>query len=138
MISLYETNMLNQLQEWKRILLHSHLPSALYTINSNKRRIVFVGIGSSYWAAKISEFLWREHVNPDCISLHSYDFVRSKYLISQNDIFVVFSHRGTKTFSIQALELAKKFGATTILITGSEYEYCFCPYTDDIVYFILV
>ena len=119
MISLYETNMLNQLQEWKRILLHSHLPSALYTINSNKRRIVFVGIGSSYWAARISEFLWREHVNPDCISLHSYDFVRSKYLISQNDIFVVFSHRGTKTFSIQALELAKKFGATTILITGS-------------------
>ena len=107
MISLYETNMLNQLQEWKRILLHSHLPSALYTINSNKRRIVFVGIGSSYWAARISEFLWREHVNPDCISLHSYDFVKSKYLISQNDIFVVFLYRGTKTFSIQALELAK-------------------------------
>ena len=47
MISLYETNMLNQLQEWKRILLHSHLPSALYTINSNKRRIVFVGIGAA-------------------------------------------------------------------------------------------
>ena len=39
-------------------------------------------------------------------------------MISQNDIFVVFSHRGTKTFSIQALEVAKKFGATTILITG--------------------
>ena len=56
MISLYETNMLNQLQEWKRILLHSHLPSALYTINSNKRRIVFVGIGSSYWAEKLANF----------------------------------------------------------------------------------
>ena len=67
---------------------------------------------------RISEFLWREHVNPDCISLHSYDFVRSKYLISQNDIFVVFSHRGTETFSIQALEIVKKFGATTILVTG--------------------
>ena len=89
------------------------MPSALYTINSNKRRIVFVGIGSSY-----CEFLWREHVNPDCISLHTYDFVRSKYLISQNDIFVVFSHRGTETFSIQALQIVKKFGATTILVTG--------------------
>jgi fructoselysine-6-P-deglycase FrlB-like protein len=118
MISLYETNVLNQLQEWKRIL-HSSLPSALYTINSNKRRIVFVGIGSSYWAARISEFLWREYVDPpDCMSLQSYDFVRSKYLISPNDIFVVFSHRGTKTFSIQALEIAKKFRATTILVTG--------------------
>ena len=48
--------MLNQLQEWKRILLHSHLPSALYTINSNKRRIVFVGIGSSYWAQELANF----------------------------------------------------------------------------------
>ena len=56
MISLYETNVLNQLQEWKRILLYSHLPSALYTINSNKRRIVFVGIGNSYWAQELANF----------------------------------------------------------------------------------
>jgi fructoselysine-6-P-deglycase FrlB-like protein len=61
MISLYETNVLNQLEEWKSMLLYSHLPSALYTIDSDKRRVVFVGIGSSYWAAKISEFLWREY-----------------------------------------------------------------------------
>jgi len=39
-------------------------------------------------------------------------------LISANDIFVVFSHRGTKTFSIQSLDLAKKSGATTVLVTG--------------------
>jgi fructoselysine-6-P-deglycase FrlB-like protein len=117
MKSFYETNILNQLGEWKRIL-DSPLPSAIYTINSTKRRIIFVGIGSSYWAARVSEFLWREYVNPDCISLQSYDFVRSKYLISPNDIFVVFSHRGTKTFSIQSLDVAKKSRATTVLVTG--------------------
>jgi DNA-binding MurR/RpiR family transcriptional regulator len=39
-------------------------------------------------------------------------------LISPNDIFVVFSHRGTKTFSIQSLGVAKKSGATTVLVTG--------------------
>ena len=80
----------------------------------------YVGIGSSYWAARFSEFLWREFVNPDCISIQSYDFVlESKYLISPpNDIFVVFSHRGTKTFSIQSLGVAKKSGATTVLVTG--------------------
>ena len=94
------------------------IPSALYTINRTKRRIVFVGNGSSYWAARFSEFLWREFVNPDCISLQSYDFVRSKYLISPNDIFVVFSHRGTKTFSIQSLDVARKSRATTVLVTG--------------------
>ena len=62
MVSLYETNVLNQLQVWKGILLHSNLPSALSTIDSDKRRIVFVGIGSSYWAARISEFLWSEYI----------------------------------------------------------------------------
>ncbi len=117
MTSLYELNILNQLEEWKRIL-DSPLPSAIYTINPTKRRIVFVGIGSSYWAARFSEFLWREFVNPDCISLQSYDLVRSKYLISPNDIFVVFSHRGTKTFSIQSLDVARKSRATTVLVTG--------------------
>ncbi|MDQ6667742.1 MAG: SIS domain-containing protein [Thermoproteota archaeon] len=117
MISLYEENILNQIREWKRIL-NLPLPSTLYTINPTKRRTVFVGIGSSYWAARFSEFLWKEFVNPDCISLLSYDFARSKYLISTNDIFVIFSHRGTKTFSIQSLDLAKKSGATTVLVTG--------------------
>jgi len=117
MVSLYETNVLNQLKEWKGIL-HSNLPHALYTINSDKRKVVFVGIGSSYWAARISEFLWRDHINPNCISLQSYDFVGSPHCLTANDIFVVFSHRGTKTFSIQALEVAKKSGALTILVTG--------------------
>lgn len=118
MVSLYETNVLNQLKVWKRILLHSNLPSALSTINSDKRRIVFVGIGSSYWTARISEFLWSEYINPNCISIQSYDFVGSPHYLTANDIFVVFSHRGTKTFSIQALEVAKRFGAITILVTG--------------------
>ena len=117
MTSLYELNILNQLEELKR-LLKSPLPSAIYTINPTKRRIIFVGIGSSYWAARFSEFLWREYVNPDCLSLQSYDLVSSKYLISPNDIFVVFSHRGTKTFSIQSLEVARKSRATTVLVTG--------------------
>jgi hypothetical protein len=99
MILLYETNILNQIGEWKRIL-DLPLPSALQSIDSTKRRTIFVGIDSSYWAARFSEFLWREFVNPDCISLQSYDFVRSKYLVSSN-VFVAFSHRGTKTFSIK-------------------------------------
>jgi len=117
MTSLYETNILNQLGEWKRIL-DSPLPSTLYTTNPGKKRIIFIGIGSSYWAARFSEFLWREFVNPDCTSLQSYDFVRSKHLISPSDIFVIFSHRGTKVFSIQSLNIAKNSGATTVLVTG--------------------
>lgn len=74
------------------------------------------GIGSSFWAAKIAEFLWREYVQQqqmDAIALQSYDFV------SPNDIIIIFSHRGAKTFSIRALKVAKEhFGTVTVLITG--------------------
>jgi glucosamine 6-phosphate synthetase-like amidotransferase/phosphosugar isomerase protein len=54
------------------------------------------------------------------LSLYQYIALtfKSKYVVSDNDIVVVFSHRGIKTFSMQALEIAKKYGATTILNTG--------------------
>ena len=65
------------------------------------------------------------------MSLLSYDFVKSKYLISSNDIFIVFSHRGTKTYSIQSLNLAKKSGATTVLVTGLGSPENLTPNTTD-------
>jgi glutamine---fructose-6-phosphate transaminase (isomerizing) len=119
MTSLYETNILNQPAEWKR-LLTTPLPLDLNTLHS--KRVIFVGIGSSHWAARFAEFLWRKHhtnaANTEPLSVQSFDFVKSKYVVSDNDMVVVFSHRGTKTFSMQALEIAKHYGATTILITG--------------------
>jgi fructoselysine-6-P-deglycase FrlB-like protein len=124
-ISNYEKNVLDQPKVWKR-LLNTKLPHELETVSilSSSRRLVFVGIGSSYWAARFSEFLWRDYANvngrKDPISVQSFDFVRMKLLhILPEDIVIVFSHRGTKTLSMQALEIAKKkYGAITILITG--------------------
>ena len=85
------------------------------------QKIGFTGTGSSYWAARISEFLWRDYVSWNSLSLQSYDFVRSKYFVSPNDIIVVFSHRGPKTFSIQALDLAKRTGEKCMLRSICEY-----------------
>ncbi|MGH9965370.1 MAG: SIS domain-containing protein [Nitrososphaeraceae archaeon] len=119
MTSLYEMNILNQPTDWRN-LLNISLPVDLSTTRAS--RIVFVGIGSSYWVSKFAEFLWREYNKTNAIaellSVQSFDFVKSKYFVSHKDVVVVFSHRGTKTFSIGALEVAKKYGATTILITG--------------------
>lgn len=113
---LYETNILHQPAEWKRIL-DVPLPSRVSALDF--KRIYFVGIGSSFWAAKMAEFLWREYVQMDAIAIQSYDFVNSSYFVSPNDIVVVFSHRGTKTFSVKALEMAKRYyNAYTVLITG--------------------
>jgi glucosamine--fructose-6-phosphate aminotransferase (isomerizing) len=117
--SLYETNILNQPSEWRRVL-NTPLPSGVNELTS-KKKIILVGIGSSYWAARFAEFLWREYSTQsdiDVTSVQSYDFVRTKYFTSSNDVVVVFSHRGTKTFSVDALEFAKRCGAMTILITG--------------------
>jgi fructoselysine-6-P-deglycase FrlB-like protein len=115
MAFLYETNILDQPSEWRRILDYP-LPSRLSTLNF--KRIYFIGIGTSFWAAKISEFLWKDHVQMDAIAVQSYDFVKSRYFISPDDIVVTFSHRGTKTYR-RALEMAKEhYGATTVLITG--------------------
>jgi glucoselysine-6-phosphate deglycase len=116
MASLYETNILDQPLEWRRIL-DAPLPSGLSTLDF--KRIYFVGTGSSFWVAKIAEYLWREYAQRDAITVHSYDFVNSKYFLSTKDVVVVFSHRGTKTFSRRALEIAKEqYDATTVLITG--------------------
>jgi glutamine---fructose-6-phosphate transaminase (isomerizing) len=119
MRTLYETNILNQPSEWNR-LLYTQLPQDLNTDKSEK--VFFVGIGSSYWMARFAEFLWRQYYEGNAaiepLSVQSFDFVKSKYLVSHKDIVVIFSHRGTKTFSIKALGFAKKCGATTILITG--------------------
>ncbi len=123
MISVYERNVLNQHKVWRN-LLDTKLPSRLESVLSSPKRLVFVGIGSSYGAAKISEFLWRDYAlvdrDKDPISFQSFDFVKipNLYLHSE-DLVIVFSHRGTKTFSMQALDIAKKkYDATTVLITG--------------------
>ena len=92
MTFLYETNTLNQPSEWRRII-DIPLPSRLLALDFKK--IYFIGIGSSFWASKIAEFLWREYIQMDAIAIQSYDFVNSRYFVSPNDIVVVFSHRGT-------------------------------------------
>ena len=122
---LYETNIVNQPAEWKR-LLDVSIPTELKTIRY--RKIVFVGIGSSDCVARIAEFLWRAYVlnTPisdtskviEPLSVQSFDFAKSYHAISNNDVVVVISHRASKSFSMQALEVAKNYGARTVLITG--------------------
>lgn len=111
MTSLYEINMLNQPAVWKKLL-------DIYILRNlnidNAQKVIFVGTGSSFWMVRFAEFLWREYYKGNKstlpLSVQSFDFIKSTYLVSHKDIVVVFSHCGTKTFSIKALEFAKKCG----------------------------
>jgi DNA-binding MurR/RpiR family transcriptional regulator len=113
--SIYETNFLK--------LYDMKFPQNIYQIVKGRKRVYFVGTGSSFWISGISEFLCKKYLDRielDIISVTSFDFVRSRFLVSTNDIVVVFSHRaGPNTISIRALDKAKAFyRATTILVTG--------------------
>jgi fructoselysine-6-P-deglycase FrlB-like protein len=83
MTFLYESNILNQPNEWKKIL-DVPLPPELSILDF--KRIYFIGIGSSFWVAKIAEFLWREYVHMDAIAINSYDYVNSEYFVQENDV----------------------------------------------------
>ena len=102
MNSYYERSILDQPNEWER-QLSTKLPSGLATtsILSSSGRLVFVRVGTSYWAARFSEILWRDYVNVNGgnnpISIQNFYFVRTRDLhIQPEDVVVVFSHRGTK------------------------------------------
>jgi hypothetical protein len=81
----YERSILDQLDESER-LWSTKLPDGLATtsILSSSGRLVFVRVGTSYWAARFSEILWRDYVNVNgrnnSISIQSFDFVRTRDL----------------------------------------------------------
>ena len=88
------------------------------------KSIYFVGTGTSYHAAQIAKILWRQYVSSDAHAVQSFDFVRSPQSVKKGDVVVLFSHRGTKTFTVQAAEKAYAAGGITIGITskGSSWE----------------
>lgn len=82
-------------------------------------RVHVVGIGTSWHAALIGEDLLR---NPggrrDARAWNSFEFCDRPPALGDGDAVIVLSHRGTKTYSVLALERAHESGAATGLLTG--------------------
>lgn len=88
---------------------------------SNATRVHISGIGTSWHAALVGEYLLRNVGKyNDVKAWHSFEFCTYPPELSGNDLVIVMSHRGTKHYSRQALALAKESGAVTALITGRE------------------
>ncbi len=89
---------------------------------SNKRRIYIVGIGTSWHAVLVAEH-WFRHFTGPAISVqgwHSFEFCAYPPPLGPEDAVILISHRGTKTYSFMALELAQERGAYTVAITSSD------------------
>ncbi len=84
-------------------------------------RVFLVGTGSSYHAACFAESLLRA-VGVDAWAVSAFEFTRYPRPPHVSDGIVVFSHRGTKRYSLDAVELAIANGERPLLITGQGAE----------------
>ena len=87
-----------------------------------KRRLYLVGIGTSWHAALVAGH-WFRRFAPGTVSVqswHSFEFCAYPPELGADDAVIVISHRGTKTYSYLALEMAKASGAYTVSITSTD------------------
>lgn len=115
MSSRYEKNLYLQPELIRRVL-DAECPTWMDELRG--KRLFFVGIGTSFHAAQIACCLWRRHVSAQAQAVHSFDFVRLPQPVASGDVVVLISHRGTKSFTVQAAASARRAGAVTVAITG--------------------
>lgn len=87
---------------------------------ASRQRILFLGIGSSYHAALLGEHFLR-HLTAGRARAQvdtSFQFVHYPIAVGPGDAVVVASHRGYKSYSVQAMERARAAGALTVAFTG--------------------
>ena len=82
-------------------------------------RVFLVGIGTSYHAAQIGEYLMRAYgADLPVQAVHAFEFALYGPPLGPRDAVVGVSHRGTKRYTGAALARARLAGCTTALITG--------------------
>jgi glucosamine--fructose-6-phosphate aminotransferase (isomerizing) len=80
-------------------------------------RILLAGIGTSYHAAIVGEYLLRL-AGADAWAVRSFEFARYPRPLRADDGVIVISHRGSKVHGTMAVQRAKDAGVPTIGITG--------------------
>lgn len=84
---------------------------------NSRSRILLTGIGTSYHAALVGEYLFRL-AGVDAWAMRSYEFVTYPRPLRSDDGVVVISHRGSKIHGVGAVQRAKQAGVFTVGITG--------------------
>jgi glucosamine--fructose-6-phosphate aminotransferase (isomerizing) len=89
---------------------------------AGKRRLYLVGIGTSWHAALVAQHWLRRFVgrSAEVQAWQSFEFCSYPPPLNEEDAVIVISHRGTKTYSFQALEMAKASAAYTVSITSTD------------------
>ncbi len=87
---------------------------------AQQQLLYLCGIGTSFHAALVGEYLVRliADDHPPTRAAHSFEFVRYPPPMPKETGVLVISHRGTKNYSLQALDRANQENAATVTITG--------------------
>jgi glucosamine--fructose-6-phosphate aminotransferase (isomerizing) len=91
---------------------------------ASAQRIFLVGIGTSYHAAQIGEWLLRA-AGSDARAVLSYDFAvyPELYPLRSGDAVIIMAHTGTRQFSSASLARAVAAGATVISVGSRQAEH---------------
>src|SRR5947209_12650766 len=84
---------------------------------AHAHRIFLSGIGTSFHAATVGEYLLR-YAGADAWALRSFEFVHYPRPLRADDGVIVVSHRGSKLHGNLALQRAVESGVRTVGITG--------------------
>ena len=105
-------------------MLEQHAAQArdVAAVLATKRHIYIVGIGTSWHAVLVAEHWFRRFAGPNIQvqGWHSFEFCGYPPSLGPEDAVIIISHRGTKTYSFLALELAKERGAYTVAVTSTD------------------
>lgn len=87
---------------------------------AGRRRLIFVGIGTSYHAAQVGELILRQLSGGRAGAALEQSFEQVCYplAVGADDAVIAVSHGGGRTFSAHALEAARAAGALTLAVTG--------------------
>ena len=103
---------------------HATQTAAVAARLAGKRRLYLVGIGTSWHAALTAEHWFRQLAgpsSPEAQAWHSFEFVAyPPPALGPDDAVVIISHRGTKRYSYEALDLAHERGALTLAISSTD------------------
>ena len=83
------------------------------------RRVRLTGVGASGHAAQVGELMLRS-IGIDARAMHAFELATFSTNFDPNELVIVISHRGGKSYAAKALQRALQSGMKTIVITGQE------------------
>ena len=106
----------SQPRELRRILEDESASKAARRLEGCSR-IFIVGTGTSYHGALAGQYMLRS-AGLDAWAVRAFDFATYPPVIGQNDGLILLSHRGTKRYSRQALDMFASGSDRWVVVTG--------------------